>query len=247
MVVRWRTGGGPYKKANEAPREATIIESAPAADRHVRDTSSNIATGGNIMSMRSSVMKFSVVAFALFLVGCAGTKFVRVADEALVLGQTTQEQIKDRLGSPYREGVVTKNDQQLRTASYAYASAGGEAAADGVTAARSQGFYFFNGKLVGYEFLSSWKGDSTDFDSGKVSQIKKGESTRSDVVRLLGHPGGKYIYPLIPNTSDEAVNYLYHQTKGSAFNLKFYQKLLVVTFSKQGVVTNVEYTESGQK
>lgn len=197
--------------------------------------------------MKSSVVKFVVISFALFLAGCAGTNFVRVTDEALVLGQTTQAQISARLGSPYLEGVVTKNEQQLKTASYAYASTGGEAAAEGVTAARSQGFYFFNDKLVGYEFSSSWKEDSTDFDSGKVSQIKKGESTRHDVVRLLGNPGGKYIYPVIPNANEEALNYLYSQTKGSAFNLKFHQKLLVVTFNKQGVVTNVEYTESGQK
>ena len=101
--------------------------------------------------------------------------------------------------------------------------------------------------MVGYEFTSSWKEDSTNFDGDKVSQIKKGESTRSDVVRLLGNPGGKYIYPVIPNSGEEAVNYLYNQTKGSAFNLKFYQKSLIVTFNKQGIVSNVEFTESGQK
>lgn len=90
-----------------------------------------------------------------------------------------------RLGSPYREGVVTKNEQQIKTASYAYASAGGEGAAEGVTPARGQGFYYSNNKLVGYDFSSSWKEDNTNFDGGKVAQIKKGESTRADVLRLL--------------------------------------------------------------
>ena len=197
--------------------------------------------------MKVSIVKSAVISLGILVTGCAGTNFVRVADDAIVLGQTTSEQITARLGSPYREGVVTKNNQQIKTSSYAYASTGGEAAAEGVTAARSQGFYFFNNKVVGYEFTSSWKEDSTNFDSGKVSQIKKGESTRSDVVRLLGGPGGKYIYPVIPSSDEEAVNYLYHQTKGSAFSLKFYQKQLVVTFNKQGIVTNVEFTESGQK
>ncbi len=197
--------------------------------------------------MKSSIVKCAIISLGIFLTGCAGTNFVRVADDAVVLGQTTSEQITARLGSPYREGTVTKNDQQIKTSSYAYASVGGEAAAEGVTAARSQGFYFFNNKVVGYEFTSSWKEDSTNFDSAKVSQINKGESTRSDIVRLFGNPGGKYIYPVIPNSGEDAVNYLYSQTKGSAFNLKLYQKLLVVTFNKQGIVTNVEFTESGQE
>ena len=197
--------------------------------------------------MKSSVMKFAVICLCVLLTACAGTNFVRVADDTMVLGQTTSEQITARLGSPYREGVVIKNDQQIQTSSYAYASTGGEAAAAGVTAARSQGFYFFNNKLVGHEFVSSWKEDSTNFDSGKISQIKKGESIRSDVVRLLGDPGGKYIYPVIPSNAEDAVSYLYNETKGSAFNLKFYQKHLIVTFNKQGIVTNVEFTESGQQ
>jgi outer membrane protein assembly factor BamE (lipoprotein component of BamABCDE complex) len=199
--------------------------------------------------MKSSVVKFAVISFALFLAGCAGTKFVRLADDSLVLGQTTQEQIRARLGTPYREGEITKNGQQLQTLSYAYSSssAGGGADAFGITPARSQGFIFLKDKLVGYEFASSYKEDSTNFDSEKIPQIKTGVSTRSDVVRLLGNPGGKYIYPLIADTNDEATNYMYMQTRGTAINLKSYQKLLVVTFNAQGVVTNVEYTESGEK
>lgn len=197
--------------------------------------------------MGSSMVRAALIFLAVLLTGCAGTNFVRVADDALVLGQTTSEQIAARLGSPYREGTMTKNGQQIKTASYAYASTGGSAAAAGVIPARSQGFYFFNNKLVGYDFTSSWKEDSTDFDSGKVSQIKKGESTRSDVVRLLGNPGGKSIFPVIANAGEEAATYQYTQTKGSAFNLKIYQKQLIVTFNQQGIVTNIEFTESGEK
>lgn len=197
--------------------------------------------------MKLLVMKYFVLSLVVLLAGCAGTDFVRVTDDTLVLGKTTSEQVIARLGSPYREGVVTKNDQQIKTASYAYASTGGEAVAADITPARSQGFYYFDNRLVGYEFSSSWKSDSTNFDGGKVTQIKKGESTRSDVVRLLGNPGGKYIYPLIPGKDEEAVNYVYNHVTGGAFNLKFYQKQLVVTFNKQGTVANVEFTESGQK
>jgi outer membrane protein assembly factor BamE (lipoprotein component of BamABCDE complex) len=195
--------------------------------------------------MKSFAVKLSAFFLIVLLSGCAGTNFVRINDDALILGQTTPEQISARLGKPYQEGTAIKHEQQIKSAAYAYASTGGEGAAEGVVAARSQGFYFFNDKLVGYEFISSWKEDSTNFDNSKISQIKKGESTRSDVVRLLGNPGGRAIYPIIPNSNEEAINYVYSQTKGSAFNLKFYQKQLVVTFNKNGVVTDVEFTESG--
>jgi hypothetical protein len=50
----------------------------------------------------------------------------------------------------------------------------------------------------------------------------------------------------VQGESDNAVNYVYSQTTGNAFTLKFAQKQLVVTFNRQGIVTNVEFTESGQ-
>lgn len=197
--------------------------------------------------MNSPTVKCLIVSLLLFLGGCAGTEFVRMSDDQLVLGRTTPEQITARLGAPYREGTLTKNDRQVRTMTYAYASTGGEAAADGVTPARGQGFYFFENKLVGWEFTSSWKADSTDFDGAKVQSIKRGESTRADVERLLGRAGGKLVYPMIPGRDEEAVNYVYSQTKGTAFNLQFYLKQLFVTFDRKGVVTNVEFVESGQR
>jgi outer membrane protein assembly factor BamE (lipoprotein component of BamABCDE complex) len=196
--------------------------------------------------MRLLVLKLAAILMFVFLASCAGTNFVRVADDSLVLGQTTQTQIRSKLGNPYREGTVTKNDQQLKTLSYAYSTAGGSPDAEHVTPARSQGFYFREDILVGYEFTSSYKQDSTGFDGQKVAQIKKGVSTRSDVLRIMGNPGGQYMYPLIKNPKEKGINYLHHQTKGSAYNLKFYQKTLVVTFNAQDIVSDVEYTESGQ-
>lgn len=197
--------------------------------------------------MKSFFPKYAVILLAVFFTGCAGTDFIRVTDDALVMGQTTYEQVSAKLGQPYQEGTVTKNEHQLKTASYAYANTGGEPDDVDVVPARSQGFYFMNNKLVGYEFTSSWKVDSTNFDTTKIAQIKRGETSRDEVIRLLGKPGGKYVYPVITNRDEDAFNYLHNQTRGSAFNLKFYQKQLVITFNKQGIVTNVDFTESGTK
>jgi hypothetical protein len=187
------------------------------------------------------------VALALVVAGCAGSSFTRQPDEALVLGRTSYPEIRERLGSPYREGTLVKNGKQLKTLTYAYATTGGMPAYDGVVATRSQGFYFFEDKLAGYEFVSTWKDDLTDFDGGKVAEIKNSSSTRAEVIRLIGAPGGKYAYPMIANADEQADVYLYAHVKGSAFNMKLYEKLLVVTYDQRGIVTNVDYKESGQK
>jgi len=81
----------------------------------------------------------------------------------------------------------------------------------------------------------------------KPPAIKKGTSTRDDVVRLFGHPRGKYAYPLIAEQNRQADVYLYAESRGGPFNAKFYQKHLVVTYDERGVVSNVDYQELGQK
>ncbi len=181
------------------------------------------------------------------LLGCAGGKFTKLEANQLKYEEDTTGSIRQALGKPYREGVITKNDAQFKTLTYAYASTGGKAIYKGVTAARSQGFYFFEDKLVGNEFTSSWAEDATDFDESKVKQIKKGVTTISEVIDIFGAPGGQYIYPLIPEKTEQAKVYMYNQTKGSAFNLKFYHKSLVITYDDTGIVSNIKYTESGNK
>ena len=197
--------------------------------------------------MTSRLTAYLAVALALIVAGCAGSNFTKQPDDALVLGQTSRQDILQRLGSPYREGTVTKNGKQVKTMTYAFATTGGTPARDGVTPARGQGFYFLDDKLAGYDFTSSWKEDQSNFDGAKVPAIKKGVSTRDDVVRLVGAPRGKYAYPLIAEQNRQADVYLYAETRGGPFNVKFYQKHLVVTYDERGVVTNVDYQELGQK
>jgi len=198
------------------------------------------------MAMTSRFTACLVLAFVLG--GCAGSSssVSTQPDDGFVLGQTTRQDILQRLGSPYREGTVTKNGKQLKTLTYAFGM-GAAPNRPGINAARGQGFYFLDDKLAGYDFASSWKEDQTDFDAAKLPGIKKGVSTRDDVQRLMGRPGGRYAYPMIPNQSGQADVYLYYETRGSAANLKFYQKLLVVTYDDRKVVSAVEYQETGQK
>ena len=187
------------------------------------------------------------LAVALVAAGCAGTNIAKQTDDGFVLGQTTRQDILQRLGTPYREGTATKNGKQLQTLSYAFGTTTGKPVRDGVIPTRGQGFYFVDDKLAGYDFNSSWKEDQTDFNGAKVWEIKKGVSTRDDVVRLIGRPGGRYAYPLIADQTRQADVYLYAESRGGPINVKFYQKHLVVTYDERGVVSNVDYQELGQK
>jgi outer membrane protein assembly factor BamE (lipoprotein component of BamABCDE complex) len=199
------------------------------------------------MTMTIRLTACLALAVALVAAGCAGADFAKQTDDGFVLGQTTRQDILQRLGTPYREGTATKNGKQLKTLSYAFGTTVGKPVRDGVIPTRGQGFYFLDDKLAGYDFASSWKEDQTDFNGAKVSEIKKGVSTRDDVVRMIGRPGGRYAYPLIADQNRQAEVYLYAESRGGPINVKFYQKHLIVTYDERGVVSNVDYQELGQK
>jgi len=184
-------------------------------------------------------------AFAWALCSCAGTDFVRPDPGSLRNGETTYAQTIQRLGKPFREGTIVKNDQTIKTLSYAYASVGGKPLHDGAIAARALGLYFYNDVLVGHEFVSSWSDDNTDFDESKVGQIAKGKTTRSELVQLLGKQSGYFINPMIKSKEGDATVYVFSEVQGGVFNRKVFRKVLVVTFDSNGVVSDVEFSSSG--
>lgn len=185
----------------------------------------------------------AMAAVVLTISACSGSNFVRPNADGFVLGKTSSQQVLKQMGKPYRVGSVTRNGQKLQTVNYAYASFGGGALHSGVTPARSQGFYFQNGTLVGTDFTSSFKSDGTDFDARKVSQLVKGQSTREDVIKLLGPADGYYIAPMITDATGSGLVYLYAQSTGSAFNMHTLTKYLIVTCDAAGTVTDVQYSE----
>ena len=190
-----------------------------------------------------------LVPLALLLVavgGCAGRDFARPPADAFTLGQSTERDVRQKFGDPYRQGTVVKNGETMKTLSYAYA-AGAASLAGGITPARGMGFYFWNDVLVGHEFVSSFDEDKTDFDGTKAQQIRKGETTESGVITLLGPPHGAYVYPMIADRTGRGLVYFYAQTKGTAFSLRFYQQQLVVTIGTTGVVGDVQLTSQGER
>ncbi|MGH8616757.1 MAG: hypothetical protein ACREUW_03635 [Burkholderiales bacterium] len=163
------------------------------------------------------------------LTGCAGKDFVRADAEAFNYGQTNYAAVVAKLGPPTQTAVLVKNDKNISAIAYA------------ATTARSAVFYFYDYLLVGSEFVSSRAEDKSDFDDSKVANIVKGRTTRPEVLKLFGKPGGYYVYPMIKSHEAEAAVYAYAETRGTVFSPQVFRKRLIVTFDANGIVQDVEF------
>ena len=178
----------------------------------------------------------------------ADTAFTCPDPGTVKLNTTTLDEIKEAHPYGSQPGSLSKNGETMEIITYTQTSVRKSlAAAKKVTPARALSFYFLDGALVGYVFVSSFKEDHTDFDDAKASEIKKGETTIEDVEELLGEACGQWVYPLVAGEAERALVYSYTQVKGSLFGLKVYIKTLQVTFDSNGVVTDVSLEASGEK
>ncbi|WP_410498345.1 hypothetical protein [Chitinibacter sp. S2-10] len=195
----------------------------------------------------NTIRLLPAIVFAIVLSGCAGTNFKQPDPTALIVGKSTSADVTRVMGSPLQTGEMLKNDEKIRIVRYAYAEGAGTGRYPGVVPARAMIFSTLSDLLVGKEFVSSFPDDATEFDETKIPAITKGKSTRADVVSLLGKPNGEAIYPLLKSKTDTGFVYSYSHAKGNVFNMKFYSKALIVAFDANGVVSEVEYTSSGEK
>lgn len=195
--------------------------------------------------MRRSVIGV-LLAAAILSTACGGRNFVRPQPEVLALGSTTYGEIVGQFGDPLAKRALLKEGQNITRIGYAYFIV--PAGVGDIRRERATGFYFVKDVLVGYESWSTFQEDLTDFDGTKVPEIKKGQTTRAQVAELMGRPSGMYTYPLIKNQSERALVYLYNQSKHYPLVIpkSFHQRLLV-SFDSSEVVTDVEFTTSGER
>ena len=184
-----------------------------------------------------------LIPIVLLLAACVGRDFTRPAPDSLRLGQTTWAEVAERYGEPFKESVYTLDGVDIVTEIYAYGSLAAnhhQAKINSDGAAHKLEFKFHRNILVGYVYSSSRAEDHTDFDETKSAEIIKGVSTKADVIKLLGKPGGYYIYPMIASPSGDAAVYYYTETRaGVAKQTQTLSKLLVITFAQNGVVSDV--------
>ena len=139
-----------------------------------------------------SPTKIFCILLALFTGGCAsvGQKFDSTKVQTLDLGSMHDTDFHAAFGDPHSDIRNSDSDGSYEEVTYLYAHADLSNAQ-----ARQLTLEFKDGSLNGYNYFSSFDEDKTSADPSKTSAIKRGVSTKSDVVSLLGKPHGKIKTP----------------------------------------------------
>jgi hypothetical protein len=136
------------------------------------------------------------------------------------LGKTFKAEIITKFGPPKSQKSETRTLRMPEGApatadpilgrhdllTYSFVDPSGKASS-GVSPQRGATFHLWNDTLVAFSYTSSFSADSTAFSEAAVYQIKRGQSNEADVIRLLGPPSGRAIYPFTTRPGDEVLEY----------------------------------------
>jgi outer membrane protein assembly factor BamE (lipoprotein component of BamABCDE complex) len=179
------------------------------------------------MTSRKFLSCLSLLSAVLVLPGCStthGRDFIDVpVATAIVPGVSTQADVIKLLGEPQTQSADTyRKDSSgkdlgspLIVHSMLYFFSTNDISQPGtepgVFGRRSMNFSIVNGVVAGMRRSSSFKTDSTEFDVSKLNQIKKGSTTFSEVIALIGKPSGTAVYPLAAEPGGQILLYLYNR------------------------------------
>lgn len=188
-----------------------------------------------------------LVSFLFLFAGCTvGKNFVRPSSDTFQLGKTTYSQLTQKMGEPKTVDAAQKNGKDLKRILYTYATTEEEPLEEGVTSVRQLVYIFYNDTLVSQAFISSIKSDNTNFDETKKDGIIKGKTSREEVIRLLGQPAASKIYPITKDPSDTEIGYVYMAARKIPFKgMKFFSKILDITFDNKNIVSDINHEMSG--
>jgi len=216
--------------------------------------------------MMRRLARFAVLgAFVLQLAACAppvGTDFVRPTSDTVTLGGTTEAEIRAKYGQPHSERAWGRQQAELArevgttvfgaarvsgTMSelyYYYSNRAGVAAKEGVSPSKSVMFWFYNGRLVGWQSTSSFRADSSAFDEKKVPEIQAWRSLRGDLVRLFGPPSGMRMYPMVPGEDQQELSWYLYENDSATHQTRV--RRLSVLVNALGVVLDSRYEGSAK-
>ena len=166
-----------------------------------------------------------------------GADFARPDPAAVALGSTTEAEIRQRFGNPYGQTTSRVGDRVVTTLQYTYAEP-----RTGVIPARAMTYSFYEGRLVGFDYSSSFGADETAFDEKVVKRIKRGETTRTEVLAIAGPPTGQFIYPTPQATVPGRRAYVYGYSRSERLapaTLETANKVLTITFDDHDVVAEL--------
>ena len=130
-----------------------------------------------------------IVALGLAGACLLGADFSRPDPASFTLGTTTEVEIRQRFGQPYGQSTAQVAGRQVTTLQYTYAEMRST-----VVPVRAMTYTFHEGRLVGFDYSSSFVVDETAFDESVAKKIKRGETTRAEVLALAaGRPASSSI------------------------------------------------------
>lgn len=179
----------------------------------------------------------------LVLTGCAHD-FVRPAQDAVLLGHSTKEDVLKVAGNPtVKNDKIQINGENIQTLTYFYVK--GAKFYGLIAPQRTLTYSFFNNVLIGEEFNSSFDEESTNFEAEKAFILTKGKSTKADVIAALGKPAGEVRYPIIKDKEGKGIVYEYTATRNGGVVMITTQLVLVITLDANNIVSDISYKKNG--
>lgn len=164
-----------------------------------------------------------------------GADFSRPDPGSFTLGQTTEQEIRARFGKPAGEAAARIGGKLVTTLRYAYAEARSIA-----VPVRTMAYAFHEGRLVGFDYMSSFAADQTGFDELALKRIKRGETTRIEALDMVGKPSGQFIYPsayaTAPGRRADVYSHSRSEKLSSGVTLETTTKVLAIMFDEHDVV-----------
>ena len=184
--------------------------------------------------------------------GCAsvGKNFKHQNISQIDLGDNTALEYRTIFGKPNATSRVTNSDRDFEHVRFLYAKAN-----LAVAQSRLLDLEYRNGVLNAYYHISSFNDDRTNVDTTKWDEIKSGQSTKDQLLSLLGEPHGKALCPSTHadfkdrcKTGKEIwawASMSKLSTFGSTYGgSRVRTKTLFVIFDENGIVTEVNSTEA---
>jgi hypothetical protein len=179
--------------------------------------------------------RVGILAAVLAATCLLGADFSRPDPASFTLGQTTEAEIRARFGKPAGETAARVGGKLVTTLRYAYAEARSIA-----VPVRTMSYALHEGRLVGFDYMSSFAADQTAFDELALKAVKRGETTRTETLDLVGKPTGQFIYPSFYATAAGRRADVYSHSRSEKLSggvtLETTTKVLTITFDEHDVV-----------
>lgn len=186
-----------------------------------------------MLSLRS--VRCGLLAVFLAAACLLGADFNRPDPASFTLGKTTEQEIRQRFGPPDGQDSSQVGDQPVTVLRYTYTAMTAD-----LVAARAMVYMFHRGRLVGFDYSSSFAADQTAFDESAAKRIKRGETTRAETLVLLGNPTGQFIYPSAyatrPGRRADVYSYSRTDRTSSGATLDQVSRVLALVFDDRDVV-----------